>query len=337
VRAPWISLALTAALSAGLAAIVSRGAAPSVWAATFVGGLLPLAVYLSFGDPFWQARLKKVRAGVAAVVVPALTLAFAVVCQALVGAEFEAWRWAGLSVAVCGAGALLWWARESEKPSVADAIAVLLVWLPIEFALLPAVSVPPGGRPSLNVARLVMVPFLVAELLLVRRWKGLGFDLALKRRMLAPIAVAFVAFAAIAIPVALGTGFATVSASLPPPLEIPARALAIFTLVALPEELLFRGVIQNGFERTLASPGSLRLASVIAALAASRIALVLASLVFGASHLDNPPNVLHYAALATLAGLAYGWVYLRTRNVVASAVVHTAVDWLWSVFFGGAH
>ena len=52
-------------------------------------------------------------------------------------------------------------------------------------------------------------------------------------------------------------------------------------LVALPEELLFRGVIQNGLSRAFGSRAA---------------GLVVASIVFGAVHLDNPPNAVEYAA-----------------------------------------
>ena len=65
--------------------------------------------------------------------------------------------------------------------------------------------------------------------------------------------------------------------------------------------------------------------------------LVAASLVFGAAHLDNGPHApdWRYGVLASLAGLAYGWVYLRTRRILAPAIAHTLVDVTWSLFFKG--
>jgi membrane protease YdiL (CAAX protease family) len=38
--------------------------------------------------------------------------------------------------------------------------------------------------------------------------------------------------------------------------------------------------------------------------------------------------------MATLAGLAYGWVWWRTRKVTVSAVTHTLVNALWGTVFG---
>jgi membrane protease YdiL (CAAX protease family) len=79
----------------------------------------------------------------------------------------------------------------------------------------------------------------------------------------------------------------------------------------VPEEFLFRGLIQNLLSRWLGVP----------------LGLALASVVFGLSHLPDP----RYAVLATIAGVAYGWVYLRTEKVTASAVTHALVDTVWVI------
>ena len=39
--------------------------------------------------------------------------------------------------------------------------------------------------------------------------------------------------------------------------------------------------------------------------------------------------------LASLAGLAYGWVYMKTRRILAPAVTHALVDVTWVFFFRG--
>ena len=53
------------------------------------------------------------------------------------------------------------------------------------------------------------------------------------------------------------------------------------------------------------------------------------SIIFGLAHLPD----LRYVVLATLAGVAYGWVYLATRRITASAVTHALVDWIWLLLF----
>jgi membrane protease YdiL (CAAX protease family) len=97
--------------------------------------------------------------------------------------------------------------------------------------------------------------------------------------------------------------------------------VGIFLLVALPQEILFRGTILTYIEDAFQWPPAL----VIGA----------SSLLFGAAHLNNPPNVGWYFALATLAGIFYARVFLATRNVTASAAVHAAVNWLWWLLFRG--
>jgi membrane protease YdiL (CAAX protease family) len=130
-----------------------------------------------------------------------------------------------------------------------------------------------------------------------------------------------VIFAVIALPVGLIMGFIKPSTALPALLEIAGRGVFIFLFIALPEEILFRGVIQRYLERVLRW---------------SQLAtLFLSSVIFGASHLNNPPNVGYYFILATIAGIFYGRTFLRTGKVVPAAMVHLAVDWMWSALFAG--
>jgi membrane protease YdiL (CAAX protease family) len=111
--------------------------------------------------------------------------------------------------------------------------------------------------------------------------------------------------------------------------------VGILFLIAIPEELLFRGIIQNLLERAL--PG------------AKWLPLVLASLIFGFAHANNanPPYFTFsiagmtiefpwvYVLLATIAGLFYGLTYQKTRKITAAAVVHCLVDAWWVIFFRG--
>jgi len=94
-------------------------------------------------------------------------------------------------------------------------------------------------------------------------------------------------------------------------------------LVALMEEVLFRGMIQNLLTRRLGN---------------DKLSLPIAAIVFGLAHLNNAtegfatPNWA-YALMATLAGLAYGWVWMRTGRVTASAITHALVNLIWVVLF----
>lgn len=129
-------------------------------------------------------------------------------------------------------------------------------------------------------------------------------------------------FAAIAIPVGLSINFLTF-----PPTTTPRVSAAIlqfiglFLTVAIPEELFFRGILQNGLDKHLRNP---------------RLALALASLVFGLMHWNNAEAVIErlaYVGLATLAGLFYGWAYERTQGLLAPILCHSLVDLVWRLGF----
>ncbi|GLZ16778.1 CPBP family intramembrane glutamic endopeptidase [Burkholderia plantarii] len=82
-------------------------------------------------------------------------------------------------------------------------------------------------------------------------------------------------------------------------------------IVALAEEALFRGWLQRGLEIGLArAPGG------------QWLALLVASLVFGAAH---APGGAAFVALATLSGLGYGLAY-RFGGLRAAWIAHAGLD-----------
>jgi membrane protease YdiL (CAAX protease family) len=98
-------------------------------------------------------------------------------------------------------------------------------------------------------------------------------------------------------------------------------AAIIFVGTALPEEILFRALIQNLL--------MLRFGS-------NNRTLFLAALIFGSAHLNNGPQPLpnwRYMILATIAGIAYGAVFRKSSTVLSSAALHAAVDWTKHIFF----
>jgi len=180
--------------------------------------------------------------------------------------------------------------------------------LAIKYHLLPALPVPaPSGYDASRLVGLVagLYFFLVA-----RPLEGIGYRWILNRRDAATAALVFLGYACIALPV----GFATHFLAWNPRVAIPGTVLqpiVIYLVTAVPEEFLFRGLIQNLLSRWLGVP----------------LGLALASVIFGLSHLPDP----RYAVLATVAGVAYGWVYLRTGKVTASAITHALVDAVWVI------
>ncbi|MBX6366097.1 MAG: CPBP family intramembrane metalloprotease [Gemmatimonadetes bacterium] len=186
-------------------------------------------------------------------------------------------------------------------------VAAAALWLPLELRLLPPLPLtPPRGYDALTLVALVhgLYLFLVA-----RPLPGVGYTFRLRRVDVARALGAFVAYAAVALPAGLATGFLAWHPRVTP--AALATPLLIYLVTGLPEEFLFRGIIQNSLGR----------------LFGPRAGLALGSVVFGLAHLPDP----RYVALATLAGVAYGWVYQRTGRITASAITHAAVDATWVI------
>ena len=161
------------------------------------------------------------------------------------------------------------------------------------------------GTSSLRIIHLLRE--YAKRLIVVAPLPDVGYTFRLRRSDVTDALVAFAAFAAIAIPLGLGIGFLRWAPRSPEPLVWFQGAIGIYFLTAIPEELLFRGGFQNLLEKRW--PGG----------RARMWSLVIGSIVFGAAHLDNPPAPnFRYMLLATLAGVAYGWVWQRTARVPAS-------------------
>ncbi len=200
-----------------------------------------------------------------------------------------------------------------------DLLVTLLIWLPLEFRwLAPAFPWPIEGTGRI-LGAVLGLDLLLFLMLVVRRFEGAGYSLVARAGDLPRAAGAFALFAAVGIPLGLMTGFLEPRDDLPRILEVILAACGIYFFTGIPEETLFRGFLQNFLERLTGR-----------ALAA----LLLCSVLFGIAHLNNGPVPdWRYALLATLAGLAYGWVYLKTRRISAAAVTHALVDVTWSMFF----
>jgi membrane protease YdiL (CAAX protease family) len=93
----------------------------------------------------------------------------------------------------------------------------------------------------------------------------------------------------------------------------------ILWVVALWEEFVCRGMLQQILAR--------RFNSTIAGLIAT-------SVLFGLSHLPfrHFPN-WKLAVMAAVAGMFYGWAYLRAGSIRAAMVTHACVVTTWKVFF----
>ncbi len=89
----------------------------------------------------------------------------------------------------------------------------------------------------------------------------------------------------------------------------PVGSVALVAILAgIGEELLFRGVVQDGLSLMLGPA----------------VALILASLLFGLAHAVTPT----YFLIASLMGAYLGWLYLHTGNLLVPVIVHALYDWI---------
>ena len=204
----------------------------------------------------------------------------------------------------------------------ADFLAILLLWLPIEFAA-GVTFVPRASYGFLHTVIYGVAILLGLTLFLgFRPTGGMKFNLPRGWRDLWLPLAGFALVAPVLIAVGVAIGF------IPPPhLPVqPAGKMAaavglILSGTALPEEILFRALIQN---------------LMMQRFGATVRTLYWASLIFGCAHLDNGPQPLpnwRYMIVATIAGLAYGRVFQKSSSVVSSALLHMMVDWTKHFFF----
>jgi hypothetical protein len=153
-------------------------------------------------------------------------------------------------------------------------------------------------------------------LLMIRQLDGSGFDLRLRLPDAAIGLREFGFYAPIAIALGLSIGFLHLHASWPHLPQIAGAFLFTFFFIAVPEELFFRGWLQNLLERRMGRSA----------------ALLLTATLFGLAHFNK--RTVHfnwqYVILAALAGIFYGRAWRQERRVGASAITHACVDTFWS-------
>jgi hypothetical protein len=153
---------------------------------------------------------------------------------------------------------------------------------------------------------------------LIRRLDGTGFDLRLRLKDLG-IGLREAAFyTPIALALGLSLGFLHAHGGWPGFGSIATAWLFTFFFIAVPEELFFRGWLQNLLEKRIGRYG----------------ALLLTACLFGLAHFNKRTTNFNwrYVVLAALAGIFYGRAWRQERRVGASAVTHATVDAIWSLW-----
>jgi membrane protease YdiL (CAAX protease family) len=199
-----------------------------------------------------------------------------------------------------------------------DYAAVVLVWLPVEFRWMYRLfPYPPPLTHTMTI--LMALGTGVAAFVLLRRLDGIGYQISWRRGDAWNFGFHFMIFALIAVPLGMTIEFLVYEPSLGRLHSLPIAAVGILFFTAWPEEFLFRGLLQNLLSRTLKNPLA---------------GLIVASVIFGFSHILHPPFPnWRYVLLATIAGFFYGRAWMKSGSLVPSTLVHAVVDISWHVLF----
>ena len=273
--------------------------------------LLPLLVAAFFSKRF-AALLERIPLALRLAAPALLCVPYALVT---IPARDFRWNWLALyaltPLAVAG---LLWRARCSDPEQRGD-------WR--EFLVLAALGLAvdlrwfEGAWPAhLSVFnKILLLDAGIYGFGFVRQLEGVGFDLRLKARDLGFGMREFLLFAPIAIALGLALGFLHFHPGWPRPWAITEAWVYTFWFIAIPEELFFRGWMQNLLERRIGR----------------HWALAVTAILFGLSHFNKRAALFNwrYVLLAAIAGIFYGRAWRQDRRVGASAIAHACVDTAW--------
>jgi membrane protease YdiL (CAAX protease family) len=226
------------------------------------------------------------------------------------------WDWFALyALLPVAVAALLWQARAidpAQRGNWRDLVVIAALGLAVDLRWFE--SAWPAHLAVFN--KMLLLDAGIYGFILVRRLDGVGFDLRLRLGDIRTGLREFGWYAPVAIALGLGLGFLHFHAAWPRSLTLAGALLFTFAFIAVPEELFFRGWMQNLLERRLGRTAALLTTAVL----------------FGLAHFNKRAAHFNwrYVALAALAGIFYGRAWRRDRRVGASAITHALVDTVWS-------
>lgn len=198
----------------------------------------------------------------------------------------------------------------------------LLLWIPFDLRWLKELWEGPSRLGYAGPALWIMFLIVVGEGVVAGRERALGLRLP-SGRDLKVLGALTALFALTVLPAGFGLGFLKwnpQSVSLGP---LALSALGVALLVALPEELFFRGVLDARLRESLGKGRG------------DWLSLVISSLAFGVMHINNrsdPAAQLKYFLLASVAGAIYALAF-RRGGLWAAVALHATVDVVWQAVF----
>jgi hypothetical protein len=286
-------------------------------AANLIAALLTLLPFMATAF-FPQAVAGRVRALPvwAQLALPAaFSLPYALVAW---GAGIFRWGWFALYAALPAAVAILLWqaaqADAGQKGNWRDFLVLAALGLAVDLRWFEG----PWPVHMAIFNKVLLLDAGIYGFILLRQLDGVGFDLRLRLPDAATGLREAAWYTPIALALGLGLGFLHLHRSWPGVASIAFAWIFTFFFIAVPEELFFRGWLQNLLERRIGR----------------RPALLLTAALFGLAHFNK--RAIHfnwrYVLLAALAGIFYGRAWRQDRRVAASAITHATVDAIWSLW-----
>jgi uncharacterized protein len=316
----WTALGLWAAAVAGAAFYGAwHGYSGRAYAVTLCFLAFLLAIQMSFAAGNLGERFVR-RAGSHRGILIAIVPFLAYLIYLAGTNSFTWWRGAFAAAYTLTPVLLTISAGAAKAGAWQDYVAMLAIFLPLKMRLLNVLW--PYGGPTIiyGATILLAISVALATFLFVRQFDGVGYNIVWGRDAVLSVLFNFGLLALIVIPLGSALHFIRFDPSQAHWKSLPADAILIFLLTAWPEELLFRGLLQNSLSRTLSSEAG---------------GWIAASVVFGLAHITNNgvfPN-WRYAILATIAGIFYGRAWSKTNSIFPAAIVHALVDTVWHSLF----
>ena len=293
----------------------------------FVSFALLLAPYWFFGFGAAEFLRERLTGSAVRVLVPGLLVVPYLIFSVPRG-EFQ-WMYGAVLFAIPVGLAALFEFLPPRTPKITwqDVLALAVIGLSVEFHWLaasfphPGLSALPKFQALSALPKFLLVDAALYAFLVVRGLEGVGYDFRARLRDLAIGLREWAFFAPIAIGLGLVLAFIAFQHRIPGISTVLPNLMVTFFFVAVPEELFFRGLLQNMLEARI---GRMR-------------GLVVAAGIFGLSHFNKMNALSHfnwrYVLLAAIAGIFYGRAWRDRRRILASGITHTLVDVVWGLWF----
>ena len=222
---------------------------------------------------------------------------------------------------------ILWIGRpKSQSLTVWDIAIILAIWIPIDAKLVQSSWFWPEGQGAAAFVNSSATILCVLMFVAGRGLRDVGFRFTLRKSDLKPMFQNLNWASLTIIPLGFVIGFLSWSPMNLTPQHMIGTFIGVMFMVAIPEEMFFRGVIQNFLEKSMTN---------------QTLAMVISAIIFGLSHANNeaypggPIPDWRFVVFSTVAGIFYSRTYKACGGIFPAAVIHTIMDTVWFHLFRG--